>query len=122
MKSSSATLLRWGIAFVLFYGAIAALLSPTRSLIHIPELLMQLVPGKPLLVVFSVYELALSGVLFWGKKVFWSSMLAAITFAVLVVVDFRVIAIAYPFIGLSLASLALLDMSNHNKKNHDTNE
>jgi hypothetical protein len=123
MKLSIApTLLRWGIAFVFFYGAFASLLSPARSLIHVPELLMALVPGKPLLVIFSVYELALSGLLFWGKKIYWSSLLAAITFAFIVVVDFRAIAILFPFIGLSLASLALFEMSRYNNTTNDTDE
>jgi hypothetical protein len=121
--NSAATLLRWGIAFVFFYGAIASLLWPDRSLIHIPELLMILVPGKPLLVVFSAYELALSGILFWGKKIIWSSALAAATFAFIVLVDFQYMQIVFPFIGLALASLALLDMSKQrNKNHHDTLE
>lgn len=118
MKSNSAaTLLRWGIAFVFFYGAIAALLWPDRSLVQIPEILMDLVPGKPILVIFSLYELALSAVLFWGKKIMWSSLLAALTFAIIVLIDFRDVASVFPFIGLALASLALLDLSKENKNN-----
>jgi hypothetical protein len=120
MKSNgAATLLRWGIAFVFFYGAISALVSPERSLIQIPELLTALVPGKPLLVIFSVYELALSGLLFWGKKVPWSSLLAVITFTLIVLVDFRNMAVVFPFIGLAIASLALLDMSKQNTTNNN---
>ena len=112
MKSNSAsTLLRWGIAFVFFYGAIAALLWPERSLIRIPELLMMIVPGKPLLVIFSLYELALSALLFWGRKIVWSSLLAVITFTIIVLVGFQSMALVFPFIGLALASLALFDMS-----------
>jgi uncharacterized membrane protein len=121
-SNNAATLLRWGIAFVFFYGAIATLLWPDRSLVHIPELWMMLVPGRTLLVIFSVYELALSGVLFWGKKIAWSSLLAAITFAAIVVIDFQYMAFVFPFIGLALASLALLDMSKQNIKIHEQSE
>jgi hypothetical protein len=49
-------------------------------------------------------------------------LLAGITFALIVLVDFHVMAIAYPFIGLALASLALLDMNRQNTNNNDTNE
>lgn len=115
-------LLRWGIAFVFFYGAIASLLWPARSVIHIPALLTMLIPGNTLLVIFSVYELALSGMLFWGKRIAWSSLLAVITFTFIVLIDFRNMSVAFPFIGLAIASLALLDLSKQNNIINDTLE
>jgi hypothetical protein len=85
MKQNGAiTTLRWGIAFVLFYGSLVALIWPERALVQIPELIAS---GKPILAMFSLYELILSGFLFSGKKVFWSSLLATLTFTAIIVFE-----------------------------------
>jgi hypothetical protein len=111
-QNGPTTILRWGIAFVFFYGALAALVWPEHSLVPMMGLFN---------VIFSLYELGLAGALFWGKRTPLTSLLATITFTILVIFDFRAMENIYPLIGLAFSSLALFDMSKQENTDH-TNE
>ena len=111
----AATILRWGLAFVFFYAAVAALLNPADWVSFLPGPLASAPYADLLLSVFSVYELILAVFLFWGKKVYWSSLLATITLAGIVVANFQATNIVFRDIGLAMSGLALFEMSRQDK-------
>ena len=120
-NSGSITILRWGLAFVFFYAAIASVARPERWVIYVPSFITSTIPAQSFLVAFSFYELVLAGFLFSGKKLFWSSLLAVITFTAVIIVDFSLMALVFTDIGLAFASLALFDFARNNRV-HDHNE
>ncbi len=124
-NNGSVTILRWGLAFVFFYAAIASVASPERWVIYVPSFISSIMAPQSFLVVFSLYELILAGFLFSGKKMFWTSFFAVITLAAIVIVDFSLITIVFTDIGLAFAALALFDVarnSNGGRGSHSGNE
>lgn len=117
MESSGATtILRWGLAFVFFYAAVAALLDPSTWAAYIPGFVGSIMPPSLFLFSFSFYELILAGFLFWGKQLWWSSLFATITLGSIVIFDFQAIDIVFRDIGLAFAALALFqEARNHNR-------
>ncbi|HVM76908.1 MAG TPA: hypothetical protein VMU07_02020 [Candidatus Paceibacterota bacterium] len=113
-SNGSATILRWGLAFVFFYAAIAALLDPGEWGAFLPPSLSAVAPLSFFLTVFSVYELILAVWLFWGKHLWWSSLLATITLAGVAVANYQAMDIAFRDIGLAFAALALFQAARHN--------
>ncbi len=113
MKNGSITILRWGLAFVFFYAAIASLAQTGRWMIYVPSFIAAVIPPQTFLVACSFYELILAGLLFSGKKIFWSSLLAAISFVLVVIFDFRLMGIIFENVGLAFAALALFDASRN---------
>jgi hypothetical protein len=116
-NNSSVTILRWGLAFVFFYAAIAAVARPERWVIYVPSFIPSIITPQSFLVAFSLYELILAGFLFSGKKLFWSSLFAVITFVGIVIVDFALAGIVFADIGLAFAALALFDVARTDRTN-----
>jgi hypothetical protein len=114
-NNGSVTILRWGLAFVFFYAAIVSVANPERWAMYVPSFISLVVAPQSFLVVFSLYELILAGFLFSGKKLFWSSLLAVITFVGIVIVDFSLVGIIFTDIGLAFAALALFDVARNNR-------
>ncbi|MDR3581724.1 MAG: hypothetical protein P4L67_00415 [Candidatus Pacebacteria bacterium] len=114
-NNGSVTILRWGLAFVFFYAAIASVTRPERWVIYVPSFVSSVVAPQSFLVAFSLYELVLAGFLFSGRKLFWSSLFAVITLAAVVVVDFSLMALVFTDIGLAFAALALFDFARNNR-------
>jgi hypothetical protein len=113
-SSGAATILRWGLAFVFFYAAIASLLDPTAWAGYVPQFLDGFISPSLFLAGFSIYELILAGMLFWGKKLWWSSLFATITLAGIVIFDFQVIDVVFRDVGLAFAALALFQTARDN--------
>ena len=112
MKTGGAvTILRWGLAFVFFYGAIAALINPSEWAGFIPGYVSTIIPIHIFLTVFSLYELALAALLFSGRKLYWSSLFATITLAAILVVNFNIMDIVFRDVGLLFAALALFEIA-----------
>ena len=116
-NNGSATILRWGLAFVFFYAAIASVARPERWAMYVPSFITFIIAPQSFLVVFSLYELVLAGFLFSGKKLFWSSLFAMLTFAAIVAVDFSLMVIVFTDIGLAFAALALFDVARNDRHN-----
>jgi hypothetical protein len=109
------TILRWGLAFVFFYAAVASLTSPETWVVYIPSFLSALFSPRLVLVAFSLYELILAGFLFWGRKLRAVSLISAITLGIIVVIDFGSMEFIFLNVGLALAALALFEMAGQNK-------
>ncbi len=107
----ASTILRWGLAFVFFYAAIASLRHPEVWAAYLPQFMTNVVPAQLLLTGFSIYELVLAVWLFFGRKLVWSSGLAAITLALITLVNLNILDITFRDIGLAMAALALFELA-----------
>jgi hypothetical protein len=117
MKSSGpTTILRWGLAFVFFYAALASLAYPERWTLYIPAWITAFVSARIFLTVFSCYQLVLAVWLFIGKKLAWVSFLATLTLTAIVVADFRLMGVVFGDVGLAFAALALFELSRNNNQ------
>jgi hypothetical protein len=112
-------ILRWGLAFVFFYAAIAGLLHPDAWVGFFPRFLHQTQDYHPLLTSFSVFEIFLAAWLFWGKKLVWSSSIAVAMLVGVVVPNFDSMPILFRDIGLIFMALALLELARGNKGTED---
>jgi hypothetical protein len=114
-NNGSVTILRWGLAFVFFYAAIASVARSERWVIYVPSFITAIIAPQSFLVAFSLYELILAGFLFSGRKLFWSSLFAMVTFAAVVVVDFSMMPLVFTDIGLAFAAFALFEVARNNR-------
>lgn len=115
-KNLAETILRWGLAFVFFYAAIAGLLKPEDWIGYFPQFLRNALPSNLFSSAFSVYEIILATFLFWGRKLFWVSLLAAVTFAASIVSNIGVLDIVFRDVGLLMAALALFELERNGKQ------
>jgi len=120
-KNSAGTILRWGLAFIFFYAAVASLLRPESWLTYFPQFLKNILPSHILLVGFSFYELILAALLFWGRKLAQASILAAITLGVIIVFNLDSLDAVFLDAGLLMAALALFEIIRNGKKNAEGN-
>lgn len=100
-------LLRTGLAVVFLYAAIASFLEPMNWIGFLPQFMKDIFPAEPLLSAFSVYELFLALWLLSGKKVVWSSLLAAATLCAIIVTNITQLEIIFRDIAILFAALAL---------------
>ncbi|GIW65285.1 MAG: hypothetical protein KatS3mg093_264 [Candidatus Parcubacteria bacterium] len=91
----SKTLIRWGLAFVLFYGAILDLKETT----NFPKFI-------------DFYFIVLALWLFWGKKILYSGYLTFLTFSLVSLWKMFVFGFSSGYLdfGLVLISLALIGL------------
>ena len=112
-------ILRWGLAFVFFYAAIAGLVDSAAWVGYLPKFLHQTQDYHPLLTAFSAFELILASWLFWGKKLLWSSAIAVMMLAGVVVANFDSMSILFRDVGLIFMALALLELARGSKGTSD---
>ncbi len=110
-KNPAITILRWGLAFVFFYAAIASLLNPSEWIGYLPGFLTVFLPPRLVLTVFSIYEIILAALLFMGKKLVWISLLSVITLAAIVVFNLGLLEVTFRDVGLAMAALALYELA-----------
>lgn len=111
MPKTASIILRWGLAFVFFYAAIAALINPTYWNGFFPPFLVGLFGENLVRFGFSIFQIALAGWLFWGIKLKWSSLLAAAMLIGIIVVSFDQFEVTFRDVGLAFAALALFELA-----------
>lgn len=99
--STAATMLKWGLAFVFFYAGLDALIDAHTAGVS---------PGTGVLL-FSVYEIVLAAWLFSGKKLAWTAIVTALTFAVIFLVNLGTLDTSFWNVGLAMAALALFELA-----------
>lgn len=104
-------LLRLSVASVFLYAAIASFIEPLNWIGYFPPFMQHLLPGNLILNVFSVYELILALWILSGKKIFYPSILAALTLAGIIFFNFAVLDIVFRDIAIFFAALALAALS-----------
>lgn len=103
-------LLRFSLAFVFLYAAVESFLRPMDWIGYLPQFIRDIAPARPLLAVFSVYEIALAVWIFIGKKGVWAAGLAFLTLLGITMANLAILDITFRDIGLALAALALFDL------------
>lgn len=103
--------LRIGIAIPFLYAAIAATLDPNSWIGFFPGWLQSLLPGRLLLGLFSLYQLALSLWLLSGKKTYYAGALASLTLLAITITNLGALDIVFRDIGLLMAAIALTLLS-----------
>jgi len=109
-KNSAGTILRWGLAFVFFYAAVSSLLKPEDWPGYFPQFLQNQQFSHLFLVSFAAYEIILAVFLFLGKKLMKISLIAAITFGAIVVLNLGALDTVFLDVGLLMAALALYEI------------
>jgi hypothetical protein len=104
-------ILRWGLAFCFFYAAVASLRHPQDWVGFFPMFVRNMVPDKLLLTGFSIFEIVLAGWLFWGKKLLWAAVLAALSLAGVTLANLDSFDIVFRDVGLFFAALALIELA-----------
>ena len=115
MKNSAITFLRWGLAFVFFYAAIAGLVNPDNWIGYMPGFLVSIFPARLLLTAFSFYEIVLAALLFIGWKIRYASLLATITLAAITILNLGVFEVIFRDVGLAFSALALWELVRKEK-------
>lgn len=115
MNKSAVTILRWGLAFVFFYAAVASLLSPLNWIGYFPDFLRAVVPARWLLTGFAIYEIILAIFLFTGRKIVWVSPLTAITLVGIAVFNLNILDVTFRDVGLIFMALGLYELVKENK-------
>ena len=108
-------LLRLGIASVFLYAAIAAFIEPQNWVGYLPQFLRNIFPANILLILFGAYQVVLSLWLLWGKKVFWASILAILTFIAIITVNIGSLDIVFRDIAILFAALSLAVLTYESK-------
>ncbi len=109
-------MLRWGLAFAFFYAAISSLRGPEDWIPYLPSFLVAIFSDHSLLTVFSLYQIILAVWLFWGGRLAWASLTAAITLIVIVFFNLNMMERVFPDVGLALAALALFALARNENR------
>lgn len=115
MSKTPVIILRWGLAFVFFYAAIAGLLNPNNWVGYLPGFLTGAFSPRLVLTALSVYEIILAALLFTGRKLRWAALLSAFTLAAIIIFNLNILEITFRDVGLMMASLALYGLIKNNK-------
>ncbi len=103
------------MAFTFFYAAIASLVNPDNWIGYMPAFLLSIFPAGFLLTAFSIYEIALAAILFWGKWLRLSSLLSVATLAGITVFTLGIFDVTFRDVGLTFAALALWELVKKEK-------
>lgn len=99
--------LRIGLATVFLYAAISAFLDPDSWLGFFPSWLVSLMPASFLLYVYNIYQIILSLWLLSGKKIFYASVLSAITLGLIIIFNITILDIIFRDVAIFLSAVAL---------------
>jgi len=100
--------LRVGISSALLYAAFATFLNPIAWVGFLPSWIPDGQLKLSLLMLWSVYEVLLSLWLLWGKKLVYSSSLAALSFLGIIVLNLTLLDIVFRDIPILFAAIALV--------------
>lgn len=100
-------LLRFSIASVFLYAAVAATLEPFNWIGFIPQVFTTIAPASLLLVGFSLYQLILAVWILSGWKAFYASLLAAVTLVGIITANWGDIDILFRDFAIFFAAFAL---------------
>lgn len=108
-------ILRAGLAVVFFYAAIASFLDPLGWVGFIPLWIRNVIPGRLFLSVFSVYELILGLWLMSNKKIFYASILSALTMSGIIIFNPGALDILFRDVSILLSAIALAVLEKYKK-------
>jgi hypothetical protein len=100
-------LIRLSLAFVFLYAGLASLMRPNDWIGYIPSYLPQIFPKSTELILFSGFEIALSGWLLTGWKLFYSSLLSTLVLIGITILNLSLFDVTFRDVALAGVSLAL---------------
>lgn len=104
-------ILRAGLAIVFFYAAIAAFLDPSSWVGFIPLWIRNVFPERIFLYIHSVYNISLGLWLLSNKKIFYASILSALTMLAIVISNIGSLDILFRDVAILLSAVALAVLS-----------
>lgn len=104
--------LRSGLAVVFFYAGIASLLAPENWVGFIPIFIRNVFPASILLILFSIYQIALGAWLLSNKKIFFASLFSALTTLIIVITNMFLFDIVFRDIAILFMAIALAILSH----------
>ncbi|MEK7554477.1 MAG: DoxX family membrane protein [Patescibacteria group bacterium] len=110
-------LLRTGIALTLLYAATASFLDPNSWIGYLPAWMRSIIPAEPLLIAFSLFEIALGLWLISGKHARYAGALAALTMFGITITNITNLDIVFRDIGLLAAALAIVALHRKESPN-----
>ena len=102
--------LRSGIAIAFLYAAMSSFLEPTSWIGFFPIWLTNIISGKILLILFSIYEIILALWLISNKRIYYAAILSAVTFILIILSNITALDIVFRDIPILFASMALAVM------------
>jgi len=103
--------LRLGLAIVFLYASISSFVTPTSWMGFVPLFIRNVIPGNIFLTIFSIYEIILSLWLLSNKKIYYASILSALTILLIIFPNISQLDIIFRDIPIffSAAALAILN-------------
>ncbi|MEK6878017.1 MAG: hypothetical protein AABY22_00335 [Nanoarchaeota archaeon] len=99
--------LRFGIAVVFLYAAVASFINPASWIGFIPQFIKNVISGSVFLAIYSAYEICLAFWLFSGKKTFYASIVAGATLLLIVILNISQFDIVFRDVAILFACVAL---------------
>ena len=102
--------LRFGLAFVFLYTAVAGLINPEAYVKWIPGFVLEILPvgAVPFLIAFFVFEAILSVWLVWGKWGVTAGVISAFLLFIITFLNLNAFGVLFRNIGLIAAAVALV--------------
>lgn len=104
-------ILRVGLAIVFLYAAISSFLVPESWVGFFPAWMRDMMPANYLLMLFSLYELALALWLLSGKKAFSAAIFSAMTLAAIITTNLTLLDIVFRDVAILFMAIALVMLS-----------
>jgi len=117
-EKSASLLLRIGLSFVFFYAAVAAFLDPFSWSGFFPDWLKTPSRDGLLLPVYSVAEIVLALWLLSDWKIFYASILAALTVGGIIILNIGSMDIVFRDVAIFFAALALAALEKTSFDDH----
>lgn len=113
-KTNAETFLRWGLAFVFFYVAIASMIDPANWSVYNASIVRGFVSDRIFFTLFGVYQLFLAAWLFSGRKTSAAAIASMATLVVIMAANFFSFDAVFGDVGLVMAALALFELTRKN--------
>ncbi len=104
-------LLRIGLAAVLLYAGVAALLNPQEWIGFLPGFVSHILPAALALTLFSLFQIALAVWLLSGFKTRYAAFLTALTVVGITVANLSALITTFRDVAIIFAALALAILS-----------
>ena len=103
----ASVLLRFGLAFVFLYAAVAGFIAPQNWVGYLPGFATAILPANVLLAILGLYEIILGLLLLFKGDVHWPALLAFLTLVGITFVNLSQFDVVFRDVGLAFAALAL---------------
>jgi len=104
-------LLRLGLAFSFIYVAISSFLNPNNWIGFFPSFLVSIIDTNILLTIFSIYEIILGVWLLTNRKIYYASILSAITLFGIIIFNLGALDIIFRDIPILIMAIILILMN-----------